>query len=207
MLWAPSPAPISQTVRPSRTPMASKTFSLGCGIHGCAAGASGTSSVSRSVATVRSVVIAELRRTAAAVSRRGDARTLSGVHDHFAPAVDHPLDVERVVLRIHHCGQTRILHYLGVDAIAGGARLVHNPGEHYGFARLHPSDLRERHTELHLQVVTKALEILQRSVVPPDLAGFPRDLSIGLDVLLWNRDHETVYVTSHARSEEHTSEL
>ena len=47
-------------------------------------------------------------------------------------------------LRIHHGGKARILHHLGVDAIAVRARLVHDPRKHHRLAGLELDALRKR---------------------------------------------------------------
>jgi hypothetical protein len=60
----------------------------------------------------------------------------SDVDDDLEAAVDHPLGVERHRLRVHLVGQPRVLHHLGVDAVAMRSRPEHDPGEHHRLASL-----------------------------------------------------------------------
>src|SRR5258708_32247201 len=81
------------------------------------------------------------------------------------PAKDHALAVEQHRLRIHHLGESRVLHDLRVDAIAMRARLVHDPGEDHGLAGLELDALRERRPLSDLDVVGDELPELERAVI------------------------------------------
>ena len=51
----------------------------------------------------------------------------SHLDDHVEAAVNHPLAVERQSFRVHHAGQARVLHDLGADLVARGARGIGDP--------------------------------------------------------------------------------
>src|SRR5206468_3009465 len=57
--------------------------------------------------------------------------------------------------------------------------------------------LRERRDLSRLHVVRDAFPKLERAVLAPELAGLPRHPSIGVDLALRNRDHESVDVLGH----------
>ena len=95
-------------------------------------------------------------------------------HQAFEPAIDHPLAVERRRLPVHHRFEPRIRHHLGVDPVALGARLVGDPGEHHGLARLQLDAARERGELADLDVVGDPFAVIQRAVFAPDLAALLR---------------------------------
>src|SRR5688572_27945004 len=109
-------------------------------------------------------------------------------------AVHHALHIKRHRFRIHLRGELRILHHLGIDAIAMRPRLVDDPGEHHRLAWLQSSQARERNAHLHLEVVAEALAELERAVLSPDATRFLRYTAVGVDVLLRDGDDESVDV-------------
>src|SRR5688572_747865 len=89
-------------------------------------------------------------------------------------AVHHALYVKRHRFRIHLRGELRVLHHLGIDAIAMRPRLVDNPGEHHCLAWLQSGRTGEGNAHLHLEVVADALAELERAVLSPDAPRFLR---------------------------------
>src|SRR5947207_15154077 len=51
------------------------------------------------------------------------------VYQHLEAAPKHALAVEGQLFRIHHAGEALVLHHLGIDAVALGARLVDDVGK------------------------------------------------------------------------------
>src|SRR5690348_18466071 len=71
----------------------------------------------------------ETRRSSSSVIVTGCAVELirageSDRDEQLESAVDEPLAVERLLLRVHHLGKPRVLHHLGVDAIRSEERRV-----------------------------------------------------------------------------------
>src|SRR6185295_5916158 len=97
-------------------------------------------------------------------------RFLSKGNQLLEPAKDHAASVERQVLRIHPGGEALVLHRLGVDAVAVGARLVHDVGKAHRLARLLLHRARERRALAPAHIVGDALAELERAVFAPDLA-------------------------------------
>src|SRR5258708_21902254 len=124
----------------------------------------------------------------------------SGFEQEFEAAVDHPLGVERHGFRVHHVGQARILHHLGVDAVPLRARLVHDIGEHHGLAGLLLDAARKRSALAPLHVVRDALPVFEGAVLLPNLARSSRQPAVGLQLPLRNRHYETIDVYGHAYS-------
>src|SRR5712672_3202384 len=85
----------------------------------------------------------------------------SGVDHHLESAPEHALAVERHVLRVHHLRQSLVLHDLGHDAIAMRARLVDDVREHDHLAGFELDALRERRALARLDVVGRALVVLE----------------------------------------------
>src|SRR5712691_186829 len=119
---------------------------------------------------------------------------LSCIDHDLEPAPEHALAVERHGLRVHHLRQALVLHDLGVDAVAMRARLVHNVGEHHRLAGFQLDALRERGVLARFDVVGQALDVFQRSVVPPDLARRLRHAPVGRQFPLRDRYHNSIYV-------------
>src|SRR5204862_4095420 len=106
-------------------------------------------------------------------------------------AIDHPLAVEwRWPFR--HLLEPRVRHHLGVDLVALGARLVGDPGEYDGFARLQLDAARERGELADLDVIGDPFAVIQRTVFAPDLAALLRKADIGIEFLLRHGDDEAI---------------
>ena len=93
---------------------------------------------------------------------------------------------------IHHRFEPRIGHHLGVDPVALRARLVGDPGEHHGLARLQLDAARKRGELADLDVVGDPFAVIQRAVFAPDLAGFLRHPGVGREVFLRDGDDEAI---------------
>src|SRR5262249_28395849 len=91
--------------------------------------------------------------------------------------------------------QARVFHHFGIDAIAVGARLVHDIGEHHRLSRLEFDALRERRVLARLDVVGDALDVLERAVVTPDLARLLRHAPIDRQFLFRNGHYVSIYVS------------
>src|SRR4051812_5192005 len=65
-------------------------------------------------------------------------------HRALEPAEDHPLAVERHLLRVHHLGEARVLHHVRHAFVARRARLVDDVGEDHGLVLLELHALRKR---------------------------------------------------------------
>src|SRR5215217_3778157 len=105
------------------------------------------------------------------------------LHKAFETAIDHPLAIERRLrFRIHHLFEPRIRHHLGVDLVALGARLVGDPGEYDGFARLQLDAARKRGELADLDIVGDPFAVIERAVFAPDLAGLFRQLGISREI-------------------------
>src|SRR5687768_10639288 len=98
-------------------------------------------------------------------------------HD-FEPAPEHTLSVERHRLRIHIGRDAGVFHDLGIDAIAVGPRLVHDPRENHRLAGLQFHTLRKRRDLSRLDVVGDALTKLERAVLAPDLSSLASQAAI-----------------------------
>src|SRR5262249_11022736 len=110
-------------------------------------------------------------------------------------APDHTLGIEGHRFGIHHLGKTLVLHHLRVDAVASGARLVDDIGEHYGLTGLLLDATREGCSLSPLDVVGDAFAELQRAVLAPDLARLGRHAPVGCKLLLRNRHDKSIDVT------------
>jgi transcriptional regulator with XRE-family HTH domain len=117
----------------------------------------------------------------------------SDVHEDLEAAVEHSLHVERHRFWID-ARHSRILHDLGVHAIAMRPRLVHDPGEDDGLAPFQLELCRKRRGALGTEVVPYALPVLQGSVLPPDFSRQARDAPVGGKVLLPNGQNEAIDV-------------
>src|SRR4030095_4057485 len=104
--------------------------------------------------------------------RQSTAR--SALDQNLESAPEHALAVERHGLGVHHVRQAWVLHDFRIDAIAFRARLVHDVGEHHRLSGLEFDALRERGMLARLDVVGDALDVFERTVVPPDLARLLR---------------------------------
>lgn len=129
---------------------------------------------------------------AASVRRTGALEQALGGDKDLKAAIDHALGVERHRLPVHHLGEPLVLHDLGVDAVAMGARLEGDPGEGHRLVGLELDAAREGRELSHLDVIGDAFAKLERAVLAPNLAGFPRHAPIGLDALLLDGHHEAV---------------
>src|SRR5690606_14424314 len=74
------------------------------------------------------------------------------------------------------------------------------PGKDHDLAALEIDALREGRELAGLDVVLDRLDVLQRAVLQPDLAGQPRQAAVGGNLVLRDRQHETIDVTGHSRS-------
>src|SRR5262249_42284703 len=122
-------------------------------------------------------------------------------------APDHTLGIEGHRFGIHHLGKTLVLHHLRVDAVASGARLVDDIGEHYGLTGLLLDATREGCSLSPLDVVGDAFAELQRAVLAPDLARLGRHAPVGCKLLLRNRHDKSIDV-AHGNAplvEDHTA--
>src|SRR5207249_4010187 len=124
-------------------------------------------------------------------------RGFSARDDGLEPAPEHPFAVEGHRLGVHHLGQARVLHRLGVDAIALGAGLVDDVGEHHRLVGLQLDAARKRGPFAPLDVVGDALDVLERAVFAPDSAGLLRQAAVGREFLPRNGNHEAVDVSCH----------
>src|SRR5687767_38391 len=95
---------------------------------------------------------------------------------------------------IHHLIEPRILHHLGVHAVAVLAGLKYNPREYYRLAALLLDRAREWHAKLHLEIIARAFPVLERAVIPPNLARLLRHPAVGFQVLLWHRKNISIDV-------------
>src|ERR1700687_2668501 len=109
-------------------------------------------------------------------------------------AVDQALAVERHRLRIHHVGQSRVLHDLGVDTIAMRARLVHDVREHHGFAGLELDASREGGELPDLHVVADPLLILEGAKFLPYFSCLLGHAPIGPQIFSRYRYYKTINV-------------
>src|SRR6266576_3741996 len=130
----------------------------------------------------------------------------SRLHETLEPAIDHALGVERQRLGVHHAGQPLVGHHPGVDAVALRARLVGDPGNHHGLARLELDAARERGALADLDVLGHPFAIFQRAMLAPDLARLLCQAAVGLEIFLRHRDNKSIDV-SHLRSSFRSSSL
>src|SRR6267154_31032 len=79
-----------------------------------------------------------------------------GADEHLEAAPEHALAVERMVLGVHHAGETWIFHDLRHALVARGPRLVDHVGEHHGLVLLELYALRKRRDLTGLHVVGDA---------------------------------------------------
>src|SRR6267378_4835394 len=119
---------------------------------------------------------------------------LSCIDHDLEPTPEHALAVERHVLRVHHLRQALVLHDLGHDAVAMRARLVHDVREHHRLAGFELDALRERRALAWLDVVGRALVVLEGAVLAPDFSGQPRQTAIGGELSLRYRYHYCIDV-------------
>src|SRR5438552_3462285 len=89
-----------------------------------------------------------------------------------APEHTHPVEGHRFGV---HTGHARVRHDSSVDAIALLARLVNDPRKDDRLVWLELDGLRERRDLARLNVVADAFDVLERAILPPDLAGFLRE--------------------------------
>src|SRR5258708_12207471 len=118
----------------------------------------------------------------------------SGYEQELEAAVDHPLGVERHGFRVHHVGQARILHHLGVDAVPLRARLVHDIGEHHGLAGLLLDAARKRSALAPLHVVRDALPVFEGAVLLPNLPRSSPHPPVDLHLPLPTRHSQPTYL-------------
>src|SRR5262249_30367818 len=130
----------------------------------------------------------------AAARRQADRVQTLEVDHSLEAAPDHALGVEGHCFGIHHLGKTLVLHHLRVDAVASGARLVDDIGEHYGLTGLLLDATREGCSLSPFDVVGDAFAELQRAVLAPDLARLARHPPVGCKLLLWNRHDKSIDV-------------
>src|SRR6185369_13486404 len=123
----------------------------------------------------------------------------SHLHHRLEPSPEHALAVERELLGVHHVGEALVLHHLGVYAVAVLARLVDDEREPDHLAGLELHALRERGALARLHIVGHALDIFERAMLAPDLAGPFGHLAIGGDIALRHGDDETIDITGHGR--------
>src|SRR5438093_13264222 len=119
---------------------------------------------------------------------------LSCIDHDLEPAPEHALAIERHRLRVHHLRQALVLHDLGHDAVAMRARLVHDVREHHRLAGFELDALRKRRALARLDVVGRALVVLEGAVLAPDFSGKPRQIAIGRQLSLRDRYHDCVDV-------------
>src|SRR5258706_8549389 len=85
-------------------------------------------------------------------------------------------------------------------AVAVLARFVYDPREPHYLASLELDAPRERGALAPFHVVCDALTVLERAVLPPDLAGLERHAAVGFDFLFGNRNNESIDVVGHEKS-------
>src|SRR5216117_1432075 len=119
----------------------------------------------------------------------------SGVDHHLESAPKHALAIERHRLRIHHLRQALVLHDLGHDAVAMRARLVHDVREHHRLAGFELDASRKRRALARLDVVGRALVVLEGAVLAPDFSGKTRQTAIGGQLSLGDRYNDCVDVS------------
>src|SRR3954447_4166143 len=122
---------------------------------------------------------------------RSSARA-SSLDQHLESAQDHPFAVERQSLRIHDARHPRVLHDLGVDAVAMRPRLVQDVGKDHGLAALELDAARERRPFSHFDIVGDAFAKCERAVIAPDLAELPRNAAVHLEIPGRNRNDESI---------------
>src|SRR6266545_3575969 len=150
------------------------------------------------------VVFAANRRRAARLRRRPSpaagppssiaAADRSSDDENLESTVDQALAIERHRLRIHHVGQPRVFHDLGVHAIAMRARLVHDPREHHGFAALELHAPRKRRELSDLHVVAYPFLVVEGAVFPPDFSRLLGHAPVRRQVFQRYRYHKAVNV-------------
>src|SRR5436190_20550878 len=118
----------------------------------------------------------------------------SGVDHHLESSPEHALAVKRHRLRVHHLRQALVLHDLGHDAVAMCARLVHDVREHHHLAGFQLDALRERRALARLDVVGRALVVLEGAVLAPDFSRKPRKAAIRRQLPLRYRYHYCIDV-------------
>src|SRR5215510_10819735 len=118
----------------------------------------------------------------------------SGRQHHFEAAEDHALAVERHAARLHHIGQSLILHDLGHDAVALRPRLVDDIGEHHRLAALELDAARERRPLAHLDVVGDAFAHFERTVLAPDFCRLLRQAAVSVELLGRHRNDKSIDV-------------
>src|SRR2546423_5940281 len=116
------------------------------------------------------------------------------VYPHLEAAPKHALAVEGQLFRIHHAGEALVLHHLGIDAVALGARLVDDVGKEHRLAGFLLHRARERGALADAHVVGQALAELERAVLAPHLACRARHAALGRQVSLRHGRHEAINV-------------
>src|SRR6267143_2581564 len=116
------------------------------------------------------------------------------IYHRFEATVDHALRIEGQRFHVHHLGEPRVFHDLGVNAIAMRARFEHYPRENDRLARLELDRARERRRHLYLEIVTDAFAKLKGTVLPPNLASPLRHAPVCRQVLLRNRQDISINV-------------
>src|SRR3954451_821844 len=119
-------------------------------------------------------------------------RNASPLDQNLEPAEDHPFAVERQGLRIHYACHPRVLHDLGVDAVAMRPRPVHDVGKDHGLATLELDAARERRPLSHFDIVGDAFAKSERAVIAPDLAELLRNAAVDLEILGRDRNDESI---------------
>src|ERR1700730_8367743 len=99
-----------------------------------------------------------------------------------------------------HIRSPRARHDSGVDALAMLARLINDPRKDDRLVRFELDGLRERRDLARLNVVARALDTFERTMLPPDLAGFLRELPVEVHVLFREGKNETINIFSHGPS-------
>src|SRR5215207_7223615 len=103
-------------------------------------------------------------------------------HQALEAPIDHPLAVEwRLRFRIH-------------DLVALGARLVGDPGEYHGLARLELDAAGEGREFADLDVLSDPFAVIQRAVFAPELAALLRQGGVSREVFLRDGDDEAIDV-------------
>src|SRR5256885_1178235 len=117
-----------------------------------------------------------------------------GFDQDLEPAVNYVFEVEGHGLPITHFRDARILHHLGIDAVAMRTRLVDDPGEYHRLARLCLGQARERNSERDLEIVAGTLSVFERAMVAPDWSCLFGHATVGLQILLGGGQDKSIDV-------------
>src|SRR5262249_13570081 len=113
-----------------------------------------------------------------------DSSTRRQLDDRLEPAPEHTHPVERYFLGIHHILEPRIVHDLGVDAVAILPCGIENPAEDDDLVVLELDGLRKRRHLPGLHVVGDAFPELERAVFQPYLARGLGHAAVFVDLVL-----------------------